>query len=59
MNNVLSTPISDRLLQRIRTFLDSQADCVAGGNDPAQLEEPNVALVLLRSLDVETGGEFQ
>ena len=59
MNNVLSTRISDSLLQQIRAFLDSQADMVTGGNDPAQEAEPNAALVLLRSLDAETDGEFR
>jgi hypothetical protein len=59
MNNKLSTSVSDSLLQQIRAFLDSEADLVVGGNDPAQEDEPNAALVLLRSLDVETGGDFQ
>lgn len=59
MNNVLSTKISDKLLQQIRAFLDQQADVVAGGNDPAQRAEPNDALVLVRLLDFETDGEFR
>jgi hypothetical protein len=59
MINKLSTPISDRLLQRLRAFLDAEADMMTGGNDPAQEAEPNDAAVLLRSLDFETGGQFR
>jgi hypothetical protein len=55
----ITTKISDKLLQRIRDFLDAQADCVAGGCDPAQEAEPNDAMMLLQALDFETGGEFQ
>jgi hypothetical protein len=59
MNNKLSTPISDSLLQQIRDFLDRQADMVVGGNDPAQPSEPNAAMRLLTALDVGTDGQFQ
>jgi hypothetical protein len=59
MNNVLSTKISDKLLQQIRAFLDGEADMVVGGCDPAQQAEPNDALVLLRALDSESNGEFR
>jgi hypothetical protein len=58
-NNKLVTPVSDKLLQEIRHFLDTQADCAAGGNDPAQRAEPNAAMRLLISLDLETEGEFK
>ena len=57
MTNI-TTPISDRLLQQIWDFLDAQADCVAGGTDPAQPDEPNEAAVLVRLLDEATDGEF-
>jgi hypothetical protein len=59
MDNVLSTPISDRLLRQIWDFLDAQADCVTGGSDPAQVDEPNAACQLLQALDFETGGYFR
>jgi hypothetical protein len=59
MNNLLSTPISDRLLRRLVSFLAQEADMMTGGNDPAQEAEPNAALILLRSLDRETDGEFR
>jgi hypothetical protein len=58
MNNTLSTAISDALLQRLRDFLDEEADMYAGGFDPAQSYEANKALRLLRELDGETGGEL-
>ena len=58
MNNVLSTQISDKLLQRLRDYLDRDADMVVGGNDPAQEAEPNDAMMLVRLLDFETDGEF-
>jgi hypothetical protein len=58
-NLILTTSISDSLLQQLRSFLDAQADCVAGGNDPAQEAEPNAAMILARLLDFETDGEFQ
>jgi hypothetical protein len=57
MTNI-TTPISDKLLQQIRNFLDAQADCVTGGTDPAQEAEPNDALRLVLELDRETDGEF-
>jgi hypothetical protein len=59
MMNKLSTPISDRLLQQIRAFLDEQADMVPAGNDPAQEAEPNAACQLLVALDNETDGEWR
>jgi|HubBroStandDraft_3_1064219.scaffolds.fasta_scaffold1711737_2 hypothetical protein len=59
MNNELSTLISDPLLQQIRAFLDTHADMVAGGSDPAQRAEPNAAMQLLTALDSETDGEFE
>jgi hypothetical protein len=59
MDNVLSTRISDRLLQRIWDFLDEQADMVPAGNDPAQADEPNAAALLLQELDFESRGEFR
>jgi hypothetical protein len=59
MNIKLSTPISDSLLQRLVSFLAQEADMVAGGNDPAQAEEPNEAALLLQNLDNETDGEFR
>jgi hypothetical protein len=55
----LTTQVSDKLLQQIRAFLDSQADMVTGGNDPAQEAEPNAAAVLVQALDNETGGCFR
>ena len=58
MNNNLTTRVSDKLLQQIWDFLGAEADMVTGGNDPAQPDEPNAALVLLRSLDEATDGEF-
>jgi hypothetical protein len=57
-NNTLTTPVSDRLLQRLRDFLNSQADMVTGGTDPAQEAEPNAAMLLLVELDAATDGEF-
>jgi hypothetical protein len=57
--NRLTTQISDELLQRIRDYLDQEADLVAVGSDPAQAYEQNAALVLLQSLDFETEAEFQ
>jgi hypothetical protein len=58
-NLKLATPISDSLLPKLRFFLNAQADCVAGGSDPAQRAEPNSAMLLLTALDVATDGEFQ
>jgi hypothetical protein len=58
-NLKLETPISDDLLQRIRDFLEQEADVIAVGNDPAQPCEANAAMRLLMSLDVETYGGFQ
>jgi hypothetical protein len=58
MTNI-TTPISDSLIQQIRHFLDQQADCAAGGCDPAQPDEPNAAMMLVQALDNETGGEFK
>jgi hypothetical protein len=58
MNNILSTPISDALLQQIRDFLDSEADLMCGGSDPAQAYEGNRALHLLQELDFQTDGEL-
>jgi len=56
--NKLTTPISDSLLQQIRDYLDSEADLVAVGSDPAQAYEANRPLTLLRLLDQATGGEL-
>jgi hypothetical protein len=58
-NKDLSTQISDDLLQQLRNFLDSQADLVSVGSDPAQAHEPNAALQLLTALDAATDGEFK
>ena len=58
-HNILTTKLSDRLMQQIRAFLDEQADMVVGGNDPAQEAEPNAACQLLVALDNETDGEFR
>jgi hypothetical protein len=58
-NLKLATPISDLLLQQLRSFLNAQADTVAVGSDPAQPSEPNAAMRLLTALDVATDGEFQ
>jgi hypothetical protein len=55
----LTTPISDSLIQQLRSFFDTQADTVAVGSDPAQPSEPNAAMRLLTALDVATDGEFQ
>ena len=57
MNNQLSTPISDSLLQQIRDYLDEEADVVAG-SDPAQAYEANRPLTLLRLLDRATDSEI-
>jgi hypothetical protein len=59
-NNLkIATPISDALLRQIVAYLDAQADMMFGGNDPAQLAEPNAAMQLLMALDSETDGEFR
>ena len=58
MNNKLSTAVSDSLLQQIRDYLDTEADMMCGGSDPAQAYEANKALTLLRLLDRETSGEL-
>jgi hypothetical protein len=58
INNVLSTPISDSLLQQIRDYLDQEADLTCGGCDPAQDAEPNEAMKLLKLLDKATNGEL-
>jgi hypothetical protein len=54
--SVLSTPISDSLLQEIRDYLDQEADLIAVGSDPAQAYEANRPLALLRRLDRESRG---
>jgi hypothetical protein len=54
MKNTLSTSISDNLLQRLRDYLDQEADMIAVGNDPAQDAEPNEAMKLLKLLDKAT-----
>jgi hypothetical protein len=58
INNKLTTPISDSLLQAIRDHLDQEADLFVGGSDPAQDAEPNQAMRLLRELDRATDGEL-
>jgi hypothetical protein len=59
MNNLkLTTPIADDLLQRLRDYLDQEADLFAGGSDPTQTYEANRPLVLLRELDRATNGEL-
>lgn len=57
--NPLSTPISDDLLQRLRDYLDKNADVFYGGSDPAQDAEPNEAARLLTALDEATDGEWR
>jgi hypothetical protein len=56
--NKLTTQITDDLLQKIRDFLDYEADLVAVGSDPTQAYEANWPLKLLRELDCQTGGEL-
>lgn len=58
MTNPLTTAISDDLLQRLRDYLDKNADVFYGGSDPAQDAEPNEAMRLLRELDRQTNGEL-
>lgn len=57
-HHTLSTRISDRLLQQLRDYLDSEADLFAGGSNPEQALEANLPLRFLKALDHETDGEL-